>query len=374
VYNLYFVNSDNPEIFMKIPVSPTILAFLLISGLVSTPVLSTTTESTRQVKQPGGEVLRPVSYITLRNKAGEIDPENRFGDERNSIHTGQCAFSHVSLSLLSPLSRNGLVYIPENLIQLEAVSDVGESVFWGEVKTATQGQRPLLYLHGYNTSFVKSCEQASLFQANLNLENRLILFSWPSDGAILNYARDESDLLWSVAPLERVLGNMVEQFGAGGFDVVAHSLGTRGVFLALVQLARRHHESIPLINQLILTAPDIDAGIFQQYLAAIRPLTKNLSLYVSENDKPLVLSEEVHGYPRLGQPGAHLDDLDGIEIIDISDVGVRSFSGHLYHLYHDSVMQDLDLLLNHGLPASQRHTLAASAKDRWRLKEADGAQ
>ncbi len=338
------------------------------------PVLSAATETTRQVKQPSSEALRPVSYITLRNKTGETDPKNRFGDERNSIHTGQCAFSNVSLSLLSPLSRNGLVYIPENLIQLEAVSDVEVSVFWDEIKTATQGQRPILYLHGYNTSFVKSCEQAALFQANLNLESRLILFSWPSDGAILNYARDESDLLWSVAPLERVLVDMVEQFGAGGFDVVAHSLGTRGVFLALVQLARRHHESIPLINQLVLTAPDIDAGIFQQYLTAIQPLTYNLSLYASENDKPLVLSEEVHGYPRLGQPGPHLDNLDGIEIIDISDVGVRSFSGHLYHLYHDGVMQDLDLLLNQGVPASERETLTASTKNRWRLKEVDGVQ
>ncbi|MCP4009965.1 MAG: alpha/beta hydrolase [Proteobacteria bacterium] len=359
---------------MKTPVLATILACLLLSGLVSAPVLGTTNETGSQVEQPGGELLRPVSYITLRNKTGETEPKNRFGDERNSIHTGQCTFSHVSLSLLSPLSRNGLVYIPENLIQLEAVSDVGEMIFWDEIKAATQGQRPLLYLHGYNTSFVKSCEQAALFQANLNLGSRLILFSWPSDGAILNYARDESDLLWSVAPLERVLGDMVEQFGAGGFDVVAHSLGTRGVFLALVQLARRHHESIPLINQLVLTAPDIDAGIFQQYLAAIRPLTHKFSLYVSENDKPLVLSEEVHGYPRLGQPGPHLDDLDGIEIIDISDVGIRSFSGHLYHLYHDSVMQDLDLLLNHGAPASERETLAASTKGDWRLKQADGAQ
>ncbi len=57
-------------------------------------------------------------YITLRNKTSETDPEDRFGDERNSVHTGQCAFSNASLSLLSPLSRNGLIYIPENLIQL----------------------------------------------------------------------------------------------------------------------------------------------------------------------------------------------------------------------------------------------------------------
>jgi len=320
---------------------------------------------------PVDEVLYPVSYITLRNKTDDPDPPARFGDERDSIHVGQCTFSQASLSLLRPLSRNGLVYIPENLLSLEAVSEVEETVFWRRIIEQAQGQRPILYLHGYNTSFVKSCEQAALFQANLRLQNRLILFSWPSDGALLNYTLDEADLYWSVAPLEAVLAGMVERFGAGGFDVVAHSLGTRGLFLALVQLASRQNEALPLLNQLVLTAADIDVGIFKQHIANILPLVRNISVYVSDNDKPLALSAEVHGYSRLGQSGAHLKPVEGVEVIDISDVGVRSYSGHLYHLYHDSVMQDMDLLLNEGLRASQRETLTHAAGNRWRLKETE---
>jgi esterase/lipase superfamily enzyme len=313
-------------------------------------------------------VTQTVSYITLRNKTGNTAPEAVFGDDRDLIHTGQCVLSHTPFDIPQSLSLNGLVYIPDNLIRLKAVNLSSNASFWHKIEQATQGQRPILYLHGYNMSFARSCKQASLFQTNLNLGNRLVLFSWPSDGALLNYARDEADLFWSVAPLEAVLEQMLEQFGVGGFDVVAHSLGARGLFLALVQLAHRHHERLPLLNQLVLTAPDIDAGIFKQYLPNIRPLARNITLYVSDNDRPLALSQEVHGYPRLGESGPHLNDIEGVEIIDITDIGVRSFSGHLYHLYHDSVVHDLNQLLNDGRHAGQREILLKTDDNRWQLR------
>ncbi len=344
---------------MKIPdLSSVTLCFVLfVSLLVPVSSADELTESERY----------SVPYLTLRNVTGDVDPDEWYGEARDSVHAGHCAFSQKSLSLLEPLSRNGLVHIPQNWNLLETITETVVSALWDDVEKSAKGQRPLLYIHGYNTSFAKACDQAALFQANLGLEGRLILFSWPSDGSLINYPGDESDLFWSVAPLEATLEHMVEKFGAGGFDVVAHSLGARGVFLALVQLAHRHHESKPLLNQLVLTAPDIDAGIFQQYVADIRSLVGNISLYVSENDKPLALSEEVHGYPRLGQAGSHLEGLEGIQVIDVTGVGVRSFSGHLYHLYHDSVEQDLNLLLNQGLDANQREKLIRQADNRWRL-------
>jgi esterase/lipase superfamily enzyme len=308
-----------------------------------------------------------VRFISLRNIAGE-DPEDLFGDERDVARTGVCDFSSASMSFLRPLSDNGLIYIPENKITLEAIEESESGKFWEDFRKAAQGQRPILYVHGYNTGFVKGCEQAALFQANLKLQDRLLLFSWPSDGAILNYARDEADLFWSVAPLEATLKHMVEQFGEGGFDVLGHSLGARGVFFALVQLAHGHDGELPLVNQLVFTAPDIDAGVFVQYLADIRPLARYISLYVSDNDRPLALSREVHGYPRLGQTGEHLDKVQGIDIIDVSNTAVQSFSGHLYHLYNPRMLQDLGLLLNAGQHAAQRQQLDRVGKNRWRIR------
>ena len=89
-----------------------VLYYILSLMLVTTPVFSYAAEQ------------HSVSYLTLRNVTGDPDPEDRYGDERNSLRAGQCVFSLASLSLLKPLSDNGLVFIPEHLNQLESVSEV----------------------------------------------------------------------------------------------------------------------------------------------------------------------------------------------------------------------------------------------------------
>ena len=133
-------------------------------------------------------------------------------------------------------------------------------------------------------------------------------------------------------------------------------------------MAQKEYPTMPLFNQVVLLAPDIDAGIFKQYLAEIRPLARNITVYVSGNDRPLALSRKVHGYPRLGASGPHLDGLAGVGIIDLSDIPVRYPSGHVYHLYHDAVVNDLDQILNDGKPASQRSNLKQTGENYWQLQ------
>jgi len=311
-----------------------------------------------------------IPFISLRNLSGSPEADEFFGDERAKAYVGNCELSRSTFGSLASLRsyvENRYFYIPDSLIDVTGITAVRPKMMWRNLKKSSGQGRPILYLHGYNMSFARSCKQAALFARNLDIEGRLLLFSWPSDGALLNYSRDEEDLQWSIFPLEQILNEMQAQFGPGGFDVVAHSLGGRGVVYALQQIAHREPEKIPYINQLILVAPDIDAGIFKQYLPSIRPLAATISLYVSDNDKPLALSREVHGYPRLGQTGKHLDGLKGVHIIDVSDIGTRSFSGHLYHLYHERAIADLKILLNSGQVAAKRQTLQKSGRQYWRL-------
>ena len=82
----------------------------------------------------------------------------------------------------------------------------------------------------------------------------------------MNYTHDESDIYWSVAGIEQTLEHMLGLFGAGNFDVVGHSMGTRGTFLALMRMSKQHSGTHPLLNSLVLLAADIDAGIFSQYI------------------------------------------------------------------------------------------------------------
>ena len=319
-------------------------------------------------------IRRSVPFVTQRNKTGGSSASDYFGGERGVIHTGYCDITWTPIRILEPIADRMPFYIPSGTMTLESVIEVSDSEFWREPADKPVSDHPLLYVHGYNIGFEKSCSRAALFQENLRLASRFLLFSWPSDDSVTNYTHDESDIYWSVAYIKHTLERMIRAFGAGRVDVVSHSMGTRGAVLALVRMSDRHSEDTPLLNQLVLVAADIDAGIFRQYLEVIRPLVRNISLYVSDNDNALSLSEEVHGYPRLGQIGEHLHDLEGVEILDVSATRQRRASGHLYHLYNETVINDLDQLLNNNTPANQRTGLQQapqSGASYWKLLPPD---
>jgi esterase/lipase superfamily enzyme len=327
-----------------------------------------TNKSASTMAQADNGMLRTVPFLTLRNKTGSKNVSKYFGGERSVLQAGFCDLSHISLNTLKPVAERASFYIPEDIVKLESIRMSSAEGFWPGMERLLDGQPPILYAHGFFISFERGCKRASLLQESLELTGRLVLFSWPSDGAILNYTRDESDLYWSVDPLREVLLDMISRFGAGNINLAAHSLGTRGVMLALVRLAQADKGNRPLVNQVILIAPDIDAGIFKQYLPLIRPLARNITVYVSSNDSPLALSRKVHGYPRLGESGTHLEGLTGIDIIDLSDISVQYTSGHVHHLYNDIVADDISQLLNMNMPASQRSNLEHTGGNHWRLR------
>lgn len=354
----------------------TFFNFCLLIAIVPFTAVTAEPESSDEDQVQSGIVQQALPFIALRNVTGLEDADDYFGDERSAASFGICELTHTPVPFTASksfksLARNGYFYIPDALIDIHTIHRLPDDQFLQTLKQSIGSKRPILYIHGYNMSFERSCKQAALFEQNLGVDNRVILFSWPSDGAFLNYTRDEADVQWSVSPLESVLEQMQFHFGSGGFDVVAHSLGARGLVYALNNLAHEDKEELPILNQLVLVAPDVDAGIFNQALGRVRPLVKHLSLYVSKNDKPLALSAEVHGYPRLGETGAHLQGLNEVEIVDLSDLTVRSFSGHLYHLYHESIIADLSLLLNEQRPAENRPHLENVAENYWRLLPLD---
>lgn len=316
--------------------------------------------------------VQSVPFVTVRNRTGSRDVEDYFGDDRGRKTAGLCDVTHLSVDALSSVAENAPFYVPDSVVTLGGIRELPVEQILDALTGSTEGRLPVLYTHGYYISFDRGCKRASLFQANLGLDRRMLLFSWPSDGALLNYTRDEADLYWSVQPMKETLLALADRFGPGGFDVAAHSLGTRGIFLALVQTSDAEVAGGPLVNRLVLLAPDLDAGIFKQHQARIRALARHVTIYVSGNDKPLALSAQVHGSARLGQAGPHLWGLEGVEIVDISDIPVRYPSGHVYHLYHRAVVEDLRQLLDEGKTAPERRNLLRSGPNRWRLL-ADGS-
>ena len=345
---------------------------VILFAVITTAYASDKTAQTQA--KTANESHHTVPFLTLRNKTGSKNEADFFGGERDILRAGYCGVSRTRFKTLKSIADNVPFYFPEDILKVNSILEVPTEDFWMNFDKTASGQRPILYTHGFYVSFDRGCRRAAEFKQSLDLAGRFVLFSWPSDGLILNYTNDEADVYWSVDPLQETLNGMINRYGAGNINIAAHSLGTRGIMLALVRIASTKQvtkgANKALINQLVLLAPDIDAGIFKQYLPHIKPLVKNITLYVSDHDNPLALSRQVHGYPRLGESGAHLEGLDGVEIIDVSDVPVQYPSGHLYHLYNDDAVADLYQLLNKNKRAAERRNLKQSGKNYWRLQAA----
>ncbi len=300
----------------------------------------------------------PVTFVTLRNETGSEDPEEYYGGSRGELSAGLARVSVTVIRGLDQLADSVPFYVPDEKIELTEITLVKVDRLLRSVKkfSTSNNGNVVTYVHGYNIGFAKGCKRAAIFQQALGLQDRLLFFSWPADGNMLKYTWDEADLGWSVPHMADFFENLIKRTGKGNLDIVAHSLGARGAYKALVRMAYRDNKKA-VINQLVLIAPDIDAAVFHQYLHLLRKVAKHITIYVSDNDKALKLSHEVHGYPRLGESENGLGYDRGVDIIDISGISMRRPSGHLYHLFNEEVIHDLIVLLHTGKKAKQRDGL-----------------
>lgn len=310
-----------------------------------------------------------VPYVTIRNRTGDSDPRRFYGDERGDLDAGYCEVSERRLSILTPVAEAVPFRVPEEILRVTDVRPVPVGDLVSALEESSGGGRPLLYTHGFYMDFDKGCRRAAVLQENAGQEGRFLWFSWPSDGSLLNYTHDEADLYWSVLDLAATIVAMEDRFGPGQVNLAGHSLGGRGMVLAIHDIAAQRPDV--RLGDVVLLAPDIDFELFARLLPRIRPVVRSLTIYVADADRPLALSESVHGYPRLGQSGNDVSQLDGVEVIDLSDLQVRSPTGHLYHVYNVEVGADMDQVLNQRLPAAERQNMLQVEANLWRLQRPD---
>ena len=216
----------------------------------------------------------------------------------------------------------------------------------------------ILFVHGYFYGFERACLRGAGLHQALADQGYLVMFTWPSDGNPAGYVADQADVEWSVPQLANVIGELTQRFGPERIRLVAHSLGSRGMLFALERILLEGGAG-PVASQLVFLAPDFDAETFLANLPLVGPLVGDITVYASDNDRPLKISEELHGQPRLGQGGDHRTVAEGFETIDVSDLGRYQYSGHEYFHYHPVASADLVALLLTGTRASGRpHTVA----------------
>ena len=176
-------------------------------------------------------------------------------------------------------------------------------------KIRTWPNKICLYIHGYEKPFNRSLQDAAMLFADYQHfenteENRLlpIVFAWPSAEAKTKYSVDEANIEWSQPAFESFMNRLLkEKNPSASIDIVTHSMGAR---LALSYLTKDHADlAKPWLRNLYMCSADVD---FHSTAALAKTLDEVVSnsiyVFVSDRDMPLVISQYLHGQPRLGRP------------------------------------------------------------------------
>ncbi len=341
--------------------TPYLVPLLLLVLTGSAPAVMAETGVPGDGSSENGGVTEATSVFFVTNRARQPSEStlDSFGGERGEPGYGRCTAAFSPIPIMNDLATRLSFYVPTESRELRAEIIPGADAFWRQLDHAasqTATGTLVLFVHGYNYGLERTCRMAAEMQRALTGEATVVAFSWPSNAQPADYLSDQADLEWSVPFLAQTMARLGGEFGTDRVQVVAHSLGSRGVLFSLELLATQVAYR-PLIARLVLVAPDFDSQTFVERLPDLVPMVGEITLYASSEDTPLQVSEKLSGYPRLGQAGEYLTIEAGMETIDVSPAGRYQIFGHEYFYYHPAVASDLIELVTTGKGAGEREGL-----------------
>lgn len=249
---------------------------------------------------------------------------------------------------------------PQKHVVLQGITCLEEDVFLARLSESIRespSQQAFVFIHGYNVSFDDAVKRTAQIAYDLQFDGAPICYSWPSQGGLAEYTRDEANVGWTVVHLEEFLTRVVERSGARHVHLIAHSMGNRALVQALERMALRRKTPEPMFGQVIMAAPDVDAAEFRdRYAPAVVGMARQATLYASSNDRALLASTTVHGYTRAGLSGKNLLVVSGVDTVDVSPIDT-SLIGHSYYGNNPLMIRDMRVLVELGTPASGRQWL-----------------
>jgi len=355
-----------------------LLAVLVFwSSIASAASVDSATSTAPAGPQARGEspVKVSVFYLTNRRHYEGKPVADTYSGERGEAHFGRCEVEFTPIPIINHVATKMPFYVKSETNVVTLAERAEQRLFWEELGAAvrrTSSGAVVLFVHGYNYGFERTCRMAAEMRRSLQGKATVVVFSWPSNGLPTDYVPDQADIEWSAPLLASFIGQLGDNTGRANVRVVAHSMGSRGVIFALQRLAAERSER-PVIGQLVLLAPDFDSRTFVDLLPELTTLAGGITLYASGNDTPLKLSHQLSGYPRLGEAGEYLTVVKGMDTIDVSSAGRYQFTGHEYFYFHPLVSADLVTLLSTGAPAAERSGLQPGMRDGvryWEFKAA----
>ena len=231
----------------------------------------------------------------------------------------------------------------------------------------------LVVVHGFREEFPSALRKTAFVGHVLDINAPIVVFDWPGNqgSTPAGYRRAHAVAGQSGAELAKLLQLVVTDVQPARLWVLANSMGAEVVTNAFDVLYQQAEwaDSETEIEEVVLTAPDVGADDFDaSFKPRIAALADTLTVYVSSNDRALVMSHIVNrGERRAGESKLSPDLLaeaervfaltgpgdDQIVLVDVTPVN-RTRNFHNFSLETPEFFDDIFLrLVNADLPRSR---------------------
>ena len=303
-----------------------------------------------------------IFYATDRARTGDPDPANFYGGERGTLELGTATVSIPPRHVPGKIERPKIWLLefredPAKHVILKSVTPGDSDAVFAEMRdelAASESDSAFVFVHGFNVPFNEAAQRTAQMAYDMNFSGVPILYSWPSRGSLLSYIADTAVVNLSGRRLTLFLEDVVRKSGARRVHLIAHSMGNRALTDALELYALRHEGEPPAFDQVLFTAPDLDAGLFVEMAKTIKSTARRMTLYASNKDWALAVSRKLHGdAARAGQGGNRIIHADIFDSVDMTSVG-DDMLAHSYYANNPSALTDILSLFWRDAPPQDR--------------------
>jgi len=321
--------------------------------------------------------MEKIYFVTNRNVISETAAP-WFGTEQSkSVSNLRIGYAMIDLAQSPP--KLGQVFVsPENGQSSDSTASgvrvAPQFSLFGEIQQNMKTGTPdtILFIHGFDYNFDEALVGLGELKQRLDLGKfgpaNMVVFTWPSDGAMIpyvSYASDRRDAKESGEAGGRALLQLagflnklsVSDMCRGRIHIVAHSMGNYVLRNALQALVKQLPATPPtLFEQILLIAADEDYDALELdfKLSPLAHLAKRIHVYYNPGDLALDISRFTKGNPRrLGSRGPRNSSMiaDSVILVDASTVargGLDDLSYHHYYLLSNEMAPDMAQSL-HGV-------------------------
>ena len=292
--------------------------------------------------------------------------DERFGQEREASLKFGNFDAEIKPSLGLGMLINPTEWFQNKEINLKSVRSLEQAAFVEQLRERVEDSphRALLVIvHGFRERYPSALRKTAFLGHVLDINAPVLLFDWPGDqgSSLSGYRRARDVAKASGTELARLLELVIRDVQPDKLWLIANSMGGQVVADAFHVLYREADlaDAQTEIEDVVLTAPDVDHEEFdQQFKKEIAALARHLTVYVSSNDRALLVSRIINRGPRRGESTLNPDQLEeavrvagmmepGDELITLVDVTPvnRTRNFHNFSLETPEFFDDLFLRL-----------------------------